>query len=139
MTSLDGTLGYQPGSLGIAALDEPHRTLLRQFAILPALDDERFQHAFGALCDTIGRDFREEEDMMEAIDFPGLAAHREQHARVLAGLHHSQAALLHGDYGPARRAAVLLPDWFELHISTMDAVLAMALAWHEARTAATPA
>lgn len=135
MTSLDGYPGYLPGSLGIAALDEPHRTLLRQFAILPALNDERFQTAFGQLCDTIARDFREEEDMMEAIEFPGIAAHREQHARVLGGLHQSQAALDQGDYGPARRAAVLLPDWFELHISTMDAVLAMALAWHEARVA----
>ena len=53
-----------------------------------------------------------------------VAAHREQHARVLAALHHAAAALAQGDAEPAHRAVWLLAEWLPLHIGTFDRTLA---------------
>jgi hemerythrin len=72
------------------------------------------------------RDFRREDALMEDIAYPAAASHRELHARVLSGLHHSEAALLQGDSAPARRCVELLPKWLEMHIATQDAPLIVA-------------
>lgn len=64
---------------------------------------------------------------MERIDFAGLRAHREQHARVLGGLHRADPYVRRGDVALGREAVALLPQWFLLHQSTMDMALALAL------------
>ena len=116
----------QDMTLGGPAMDAAHHALLDQFARLEAMPDEQLGEAFLALVDTVERDFREEEDMMEQIGYPGLPAHREQHARVLSGMHHVHCSLLAGDVDTARKVvACLLPDWLTLHAATLDAALAM--------------
>ena len=73
---------------------------------------------------------------MEESDHPALLSHREQHARVLAALHHVQAAVLDGDLAVGRHAIVdLLPKWLSLHIDTMDTALSVALRLDERRRA----
>jgi len=64
---------------------------------------------------------------MEEIGFPSLANHREQHARVLSGLHHAWAAVDEGDLEQGRHALSLLPQWLIFHQATMDLALAAAL------------
>jgi hemerythrin-like metal-binding protein len=112
---------------GNRSLDEEHQRLFDDLARTAALEGERFAAACGAIIAGIEHDFRREEDLMEAIDYPALAVHREQHARVLSGLHHAEAALQQGDAAPARRCMELLPKWLELHIATQDAPLALLL------------
>lgn len=114
-------------ALGVPAMDAAHHALLDQFARLEAMPDERLGEAFLALVATVERDFREEEDMMEQIGYAGLATHREQHARVLGGLHHAEPYAGGRDLGPVRKALALLPQWFLLHQSSMDTALAAAL------------
>ena len=117
-------------ALGVPALDEAHEALFDELARLEQLArlaDPQFRTGFRDLIAAVERDFREEEDLMEAIGFPSLATHREQHARVLSGLHHAWAAVDQGDVEQGRLALTLLPQWLLFHQATMDLALAAAL------------
>ena len=61
---------------------------------------------------------------MEALNYPALRSHREQHARALSALHHAQPQVEGGDIALGREALELLPKWLLLHRSTMDLALA---------------
>ena len=117
-------------ALGIPAIDDAHEALFDELARLEhlaQLADPNFSAGFRDLIAAVERDFREEEDLMEEIGFPSLATHREQHARVLSGLHHAWAAVDEGDVEQGRHALTLLPQWLLFHQATMDLALAAAL------------
>lgn len=109
--------------LGNFALDEAHRDLFVEMMRLCSAPDAELQDGLPLLCDKLERDFREEEDLMETLEMPGLREHREQHARVLSALHHVEA----GEPAALREAILLLPQWFQVHVQTMDRALAMGL------------
>ena len=110
--------------LGQKSLDAAHRGLFTALARLAALPEEEFARGFDDTVAAVERDFRGEEALMERLDDENLAAHREQHARVLSGLHHAGAALAEGDNKVARHAIFLLGEWLPVHITTMDRALA---------------
>lgn len=114
-------------SLGIPAMDLAHRVFVEELARLASEPDSAFGAGLFALIPMLEKDFREEEALMEAIDFPALQSHREQHARVLSALHHVAPEVMRGDYVAARKAIELLPQWFVFHLATMDTALAVAL------------
>jgi hemerythrin-like metal-binding protein len=89
--------------------------------------DDRFADGFNALVANIEASFRDEESAMEALNYPALRSHREQHARALSALHHAQPQIEAGDIGLGREALELLPKWLLLHRSTMDLALASAI------------
>lgn len=109
--------------LGNPAIDEAHRALFDEMMRLYAAPDSELAEGLPRLCDRLERDFREEEDLMEAMDLPEVKEHREQHARVLSALHHVEV----GEPAEAREALMLLPQWFQLHLATMDRSLAAGL------------
>ena len=113
--------------LGVPEMDDAHKALLAELARLDAAPDDQFGAGFLALITALERDFQGEEALMEKIDFPALRSHREQHARVLSGLHHVAPDVMRGDFTLGREATKLLPQWFQFHLSTMDAALAVAL------------
>jgi|SRR5471032_1506715 len=115
-------------ALGLPAIDETHAALFLTIAHLEQLDDQQFPTAFRDLIAAVERDFRDEEALMEEIGFPSLASHREQHARVLCGLHHAWAAVDEGDLAQGRHALTLLPQWLLFHQATMDMEMALAAA-----------
>ena len=86
--------------------------------------DERFADGFTALIAELEASFRDEEAAMEALNYPALRGHREQHARTLSALHHAQPQVEGGDVALGREALALLPKWLLLHRSTMDLALA---------------
>lgn len=110
-------------AVGVPAMDLAHQAMIEQTARLLAQPDLEFSQGLPLLVARLEADFREEELLMEEIDYPGLPAHREQHARVLATLH----GLTEHDVAQARQAVALLPLWFETHLATMDTVLAIAV------------
>ena len=114
-------------ALGVPAIDEAHEALFLELARLSQLSDQHFSVGFRDLIAAVERDFREEVELMEEIGFPSLANHREQHARVLSGLHHAWAAVDEGDLEQGRHALSLLPQWLVFHQATMDLALAAAL------------
>ena len=109
--------------LSVAAMDEVHRDLLAQMNALLVGTDSEVAQGMERLVRLMECDFRDEEALMERIGYPGIRAHMEQHARVLAALHRIEP----GDVPAARAALVLLPQWFEVHLATLDAALAVTL------------
>ncbi|HJV82853.1 hemerythrin domain-containing protein [Noviherbaspirillum sp.] len=121
------TIRWSPEmSLGVPALDVAHQEFLQDLMLLDSIADEQFGPAFHALVAKIEADFHEEEEMMEDLDYPGIRAHCEQHARVLGALHHIEPRVMEGDIALGRDAVGLLPQWFTLHLATMDTALAFA-------------
>lgn len=114
-------------TLGVPELDAAHEAFLSELGDLLNAPDESFAAAFLPIIGMLERDFREEEQLMEEIDYPGLQGHCEQHARVLSALHHVAPHVMAGDIKLGREAAELLPQWFLFHLSTMDTALAFAL------------
>ncbi|HYD94459.1 MAG TPA: hemerythrin family protein [Noviherbaspirillum sp.] len=117
----------QEMSLGVKEMDAAHRIFLDELTELLTTPDDKFGPAFLSMVAKIEQDFREEEQLMEEIDYAGIAGHREQHARVLGALHHVAPHVMNGDIALGREAAELLPQWFLFHLSTMDTALAFAL------------
>lgn len=134
------TVSWTPDMcLGLPSVDAAHESFLQELERLAETDDDDFGAAFLRLVAHIERDFHEEEAMMEQIDYPGLCGHREQHARVLGALHHVAARVMAGDSALGREALALLPQWFAVHLSTMDTALALAWELCEAEQGAMPA
>jgi hemerythrin len=111
-------------SLGVPSVDACHRALLDELAMLEDASDKEFAASYSRFVARVERDFREEEDLMEQTAFCGLPSHREQHARMLAGLHHVARQVMAGDLAAGRDVVALMPGWFMLHIETMDGALA---------------
>lgn len=114
-------------ALGIPAIDDAHKAFIEEVAHLADVPDPELGTGFSTLIAGLERHFHEEEALMDEIEFPALQSHREQHARVLGALHHAVPELMRGDCASARKALELLPQWFLLHLSTMDMALAVTL------------
>jgi hemerythrin-like metal-binding protein len=110
-------------ALGIPLFDEAHQALAAQIEQLQDGPDDDVEDGLALLIDCLEADFRVEEALMEAIDYPSLRSHREQHARVLAGLR----GLPGGDLAACRHAVGLVLPWFKVHLATSDTSLAIAL------------
>lgn len=113
--------------LGIPDLDSAHKAFFAELAHIAAAPDDQFGALFFLLIAKLERDFEEEEELMERIDFPALNSHREQHARILSGLHHVVPHVMNGEIESGRQAIELLQEWFLFHLTTMDLALAVAV------------
>ena len=114
-------------ALGAPEIDHAHQAFIAQLAQLLSAADDAFERGLYALIGAMEADFRQEEALMEDIDFPGIRMHREQHARVLSALHHVVPQVMQGDHAQARRVVELIPQWFLFHLTTMDAAMVVAL------------
>lgn len=110
-------------TVGNAVIDAAHKALFDEMQSLLGGSDAELDAGLLSLSDKLERDFREEEAVMEAVDFPGIRNHRAEHARVLSALHH----VAPGDTGAAREVLQLMAQWFPAHVATMDAELVAAL------------
>jgi hemerythrin-like metal-binding protein len=113
--------------LGVSSMDASHQELLHQMEHIESVPDDEFAEFYVSLVAKIERDFRAEELLMEDLEYAGLKTHREQHARVLGGLHHVAPRVAEGDIAIGRQALELVPHWFIFHIATMDRSLAEAV------------
>jgi hemerythrin-like metal-binding protein len=107
-------------------MNEARRSLAEQMERVSHTADEQYAGAFNDLIAGLETSFRDEEAVMEALNYPALRSHREQHARALSALHHAQPQVEGGDIALGREALELLPKWLLLHRSTMDLALASA-------------
>jgi hemerythrin-like metal-binding protein len=105
-------------------MTQARRTTSLQMERLAHTADEQFADGFNELVADLEMSFRDEEAAMEALNYPALRSHREQHARALSALHHAQPQVEGGDIALGREALELLPKWLMLHRSTMDLALA---------------
>jgi len=109
-------------------MDRLHHAFFNSLEVLSSSDDDQFSGRYGAFVSQVERAFREEEQWMEDIDFPGLRMHQEQHARLLGALHNVHFRLMNGELQLGRELVeLMLPQWLAFHISTMDNPLAHAM------------
>lgn len=121
---------------GIDAFDEQQQAIWRKLAQFSAASDAEVPARYTELLKQIEEAFGEEEKWMEEIGYPGIHAHREQHARLLGGLHHVDSQIKAGNVAMAREVGKLLPRCLEFHMSTMDMALATAMQFVQAEAEA---
>lgn len=101
-------------------LEQLHQRLSRSIDDALAQPPPQFARHFHAIVALAETDFRREEALMETFACADRSLHREQHARMLAGLHHAAAALDQGDPAPAAQALDALRQWLVFHGATLD-------------------
>ncbi len=120
-------------TVGVPSMDASHKTLLDKLDQACSVSDADFPAHYAALVARVESDFREEEELMEQIDYLAIRRHREQHAKLLGQLHHTAAAVMQGDIELGRTVVALLPSWFIFHFSTMDSALSFALQFQQSQ------
>lgn len=112
-------------ALGHADMDHTHQEFVsllnavgeaRGEAILETLD------AFIAHCEA---HFAQEEAWMEERQFPPRGCHRKEHAGVLEVVREVRNRVANGEAHYGRTLAEALAEWFPVHASSMDAMLAL--------------
>jgi hemerythrin-like metal-binding protein len=122
---------------GVQAMDRLHYDVFQAMDELSRSTDQEFGGTYRAFVRRIEQAFRQEACWMEEIDFPASNEHQEQHARVLGALHHIHSRVMAGEVQAGREVADhLLPQWFALHLSTQDMILAVAMQTMQAESAA---
>jgi hemerythrin len=117
---------YTAPTTGVFVMDILHHQVDDALQVALTSDDHAFLPHFRALVAALESAFATEESWMEEIDYPAIRSHREQHGRVLSGMHHVHCSVLAGEVDAARKVvACLLPDWLKLHAATLDTALAM--------------
>jgi hemerythrin len=107
-------------------VEEWHQTIYRFMGKIDCCPDYELSEYFKILIFALEKIFGKEQLLMENFGFPAMKCHLEQHARLLAALHHVHYGVMRGDTGLARRVGSrLLPGWFDLHTTTLDQALSM--------------
>ncbi len=110
----------------INKIDELHHLLRRLTVQLNDCPEDEVCSSYEKLMMTVEQAFAEEQLLMEKHEYPATRSHLEQHARVLSTMHHAHSSVMSGNHNLAVHIGVhLLPDWFELHNSTLDAAVAV--------------
>lgn len=108
--------------VNVPQIDEQHRRIFELAATFSDGGDQiRMMKSLAILCDYVKTHFREEEEMMASCGFPGLAAHRQQHAecrKMLVDLL-AQAREMSLDQ-TADAVKQLINGWIYNHILTAD-------------------
>jgi hemerythrin len=108
--------------VGLPDIDAQHKGLFDLAAsFADDMDEVKVMTSVHALCDYVRLHFREEERMLEACGFPGLAAHRQLHAEFRAMLLEllDEAKTMSLDQ-VAAQVRILVNGWFYQHILTVD-------------------
>jgi hemerythrin len=113
--------------LGLPAMDQAHQAMVEELGRLATADGAAFQAGFFNLIAALERDFREEEELMQQINFPNPQSHHDEHARVMNSLLHVAPRVERGNIDAGREVIRQLPQWFLNHLATLDLMLAIAL------------
>lgn len=111
--------------LQVAEMDAAHREFAELVNTLAACPDSEFPERFKALMNHTRAHFAAEEELMLKSGFPALGEHAGEHKRVIDELIQFGRGLGRGRVFLARSYIQSgIPEWFALHLTTMDAALA---------------
>lgn len=111
--------------LGIEEMDNTHAEFIELVNVLGVADKGSFKRLFLRLAQHTEEHFQAEKSLMQQYQFPAIQEHLDEHNRVSGEL--SQIALRIRDGSMLIAQSYVrdrLPEWFELHASTMDSALA---------------
>jgi len=115
-------------ALGAPEMDATHREFATLAQELTRAGSEDFPLLFDVLIDHTRRHFDNESRLMRSSRFPAIAEHESEHQRVLGDLTRLRTGIDEGRVAFARAyVREGLPEWFNLHLATMDTALAACL------------
>ncbi len=117
---------YDPAfQLNLPEMDETHREFLGLLNLLSEAKGRDFEKLFQSLYEHTKKHFAHEKELMEESGFAAIAEHVDEHQRVLGELNKLNRKVSKGAIGFARAYVKdRLPEWFRLHLATMDVALA---------------
>lgn len=111
-------------SLGYGDIDQQHGEFIVLIQQLDTAEKTLFPELFQKLVEHTTQHFEYENALMETYRFPAQVEHQGEHHRVLAELNDFKKrvdrGLLTFGYAYVRER---LPQWFTLHVNTMDSAL----------------
>lgn len=111
--------------LDLQIMDEAHYEFIDQLNQLADASGHDFDHKFLALVEHVTNHFADEKALMEASGFPAITEHVDEHQRILGELNQLKRKVTKGAKKLARAyIKERLPEWFHLHLATMDSALA---------------
>jgi len=121
--------------VGLPVIDEQHKRLFDLAASFRGEGDQiRVMKALATLCDYANTHLREEEELLQVIDYAGFAEHKRHHAsfrQMLRELLEDSRSMTLDQI--AERVESLINGWFYQHILTIDADYVPAVKAYEAR------
>lgn len=111
------TLDYDP-------IDRDHEQFVDLLNQLDTIGNADFTALFKQLFEHTEQHFALENQLMEQFAFPAIAEHKDEHLRVLAEFKQFNQRIEKGLIAFGRSfVRERLPQWFELHVATMDSAL----------------
>ena len=112
-------------AIGQSVMDDTHREFVAQLNRVGVAADTE---VLGALDDFIAHTethFGQEEQWMDALEFPPRGCHRGEHEKILETAREVRKRVADGDVRLGRMLAEALAEWFPQHATSMDAILAL--------------
>lgn len=112
--------------IGCAIIDAQHKELIEKVAALEELlaqgkaDDESFSDAILFVVEYARTHFKEEEDLMEKLQYPGFAQHRKLHDQMINHLANFLKDMQSGVGGTFSELVSYLYVWIEAHVLVED-------------------
>jgi hemerythrin-like metal-binding protein len=111
--------------LGVEEMDATHREFTALVNLLTDCDDTDFAALFEKLLNHCRLHFTSEGRLMRISRFPALGEHEAEHHRIYGDLVQMHRAVQRGRTAlPRAFVKQGLEEWFNLHLSSMDAALA---------------
>lgn len=112
-------------SVGYDLIDNDHDDFIDLLNRLDAADNKDFPVLFQQLYEHTEQHFDRENQLMKQFSYPGETEHKGEHQRVLGEFKQFKSRVDKGLIAFGRSFIKdRLPQWFGLHVSTMDSALA---------------
>lgn len=113
------------GSIGYVPIDQDHAEFIELLNRLHAASDTDFPVLYQQLYEHTEQHFDRENQLMARHGFPAETEHKGEHQRVLTEFKQFKSRIDKGLIIFGRSFITdRLPQWFEMHVATMDSVLA---------------
>jgi hemerythrin len=114
-------------SLDLPFMDDAHRQFMELLAIADAADDRALPAAWRNLVACTTEIFTREDKWMDVTGFSSRRDHKIQHRVVLEVMREGIVQADEGRLLQVRQMAWQLRDWYQKHVQTADAALALYL------------
>jgi len=112
-------------AIGHATMDDTNREFVEQLNRVGDAPDEGVLAALDNFIAHTEAHFGQEEQWMDAIEFPPRGCHRGEHEKVLETVREVRKRVAAGDYRLGRTLAEALAEWFPQHALSMDSILTL--------------
>lgn len=112
-------------SMGLPDMDKEHQKFCEDLARLLQADKNNFAELLNKMHIHTQEHFAQEEQWMKECNFSSYAEHKSEHDKILGELNLFLQKAQKGNTMMAKAyVRDRLPEWFDLHLSTMDSALA---------------